>query len=182
MARRPYRMTAARRAALRKAQIESAKKRKRRRRFANTTLGVVGVTAAAAGGSYLRQSVNQRRYRKAYKAFFDRPKAITRGKTYVKNRNPLFTTLMVDANGRGRGRAMRPRRVGGVWKVKPNGLPRYVKKPRPEYDAARRNSYDYRARRRSYLQNRTTILENAKIRRRAAQRKQRRNARKGKGK
>lgn len=49
MAYRYHRMTPARRAALRKAQLASAKKRKRNRRIA-TGAGVVAVTMAGAGG------------------------------------------------------------------------------------------------------------------------------------
>lgn len=49
MAYRYHRMTPARRAALRKAQLASAKKRKRNRRIA-TGAGIVAVTVAGAGG------------------------------------------------------------------------------------------------------------------------------------
>jgi hypothetical protein len=45
-----YRMTAARRAALKKAQLASAKKRRKRQRVAKSAAGVVAVTAIAAGG------------------------------------------------------------------------------------------------------------------------------------
>jgi hypothetical protein len=56
--RQYYRMTAARRASIRKAQIASAKKRKRQRRVA-VGGGIIAVTMAAAGGN---------RYGKAKKA------------------------------------------------------------------------------------------------------------------
>lgn len=47
---RYYRMTAKRRAALRKAQLASARKRRRKKKIAISTASVVAVTAASAGG------------------------------------------------------------------------------------------------------------------------------------
>ena len=175
---RRYRMTAARRAALRKAQLASAKKR-RRNRIVKTTAGVLGVTAAAAGGNYANKKVVQRRNRKAFEAFMDRPPAITRGKKHIRTRYNLFVSYTVDANGVGRGNAPRPRKSNpyGGWKVKPGRLPYYVKRLRPGYDADRRNSYDYAERRRNYLANSDIILSRAKARRNAKARKKRRDSR-----
>lgn len=177
---RPYRMTAARRAALRKAQIAAAKKRKRRRKVAATVGGVVAVTAAAAGGNTLNRKVNQRRYQKAYEAFFDKPKALGRKKIRIRNRGMFVPYTHI--SGVPYGNAPRPRRSNphGGWKVKQNGLPYYVKRLRPGYDADRRNSYDYVARRQNYLSNRTTILSNAKQQRQAKKRAAQRAARRAK--
>lgn len=50
---RGYRMTAARRAALRKAQIASARKRRRNKKIVKVA-GVIAVTVAAGGGGYAR--------------------------------------------------------------------------------------------------------------------------------
>jgi hypothetical protein len=57
-------MTAARRAALRKAQIASAKKRKRNKKIKRVagTAGVIAVTATAAGGGYYRGKAKRSRF------------------------------------------------------------------------------------------------------------------------
>ena len=152
---RYYRMTPARRAALRKAQIASAKKRKRRRAVVRTGLGVGALAGAAVGGDQTRKLVTRRKYQKAYDMHFGRgPTAIRIGRRDAR----LRPGVMVDRVGNQRGNAPIVKNTNRWFKAKPNKLPYIIKKPRAGYDADRRNSYDHLARRKYYLAHRTEIL------------------------
>lgn len=150
MARR-YRMTPARRAAIKKAQEASARKRRKRRIIAGTGITVVSVTAAAAGGYYARKGINKRRYRKAHEYFVSRTPqlALPAGKTKLK-RN-LENSVFVDraGNPRGRKNTIAPRK--GVIKVNSQGVARSIKRNRPNYDASRRADYSPKERQLKYI-------------------------------
>ena len=152
---RYYRMTPARRAALRKAQIASAKKRKRRRSVVRTSFGVGVLAGAAVGGDQTRKLVSRRKYQKAYDGYFgNHTKSIRVGRRSVRNR----PGVMVDRSGNQRGNALSAKNTDRWFKAKPNKLPYAIKRPRPGYDADRRTDYNAAARRRYYLAHRDEIL------------------------
>jgi hypothetical protein len=155
-------MTPARRAALRKAQIASAKKRKRRRAVVRTGLGVGVLAGAAVGGDQTRKLVTRRKYQKAYDQYFgNHQKSIRVGRRASR----LRPGVMVDRSGNQRGNALSARNTDRWFKAKANKLPYAIKRPRPGYDADRRTEYNAAARRRYYLAHRDEILAKAKRKR-----------------
>lgn len=160
MARR-YRMTPARRAAIKKAQAASARKRRRRNIAMATTAGVVAVTTAAAGGHYGRKQVYKRRYKKAHQEFLRRAtgpqlalpagpngRRTTRLKANYQKR--ARNSVMFDAAGNPRGnknglaaiskgqaKMIRKR----SHKIKVGKTAQVINRSRPNYDASRRADY-----------------------------------------
>ena len=135
MAARRYRMTPARRAALRKAQLASARKRKRKKvvkrvRIGASVTALAGVGTAAYAGHQLRRTAPTQTY----------PSSRALGPARVRG-NPLnYHAKTYDRKNRRWVSVPR----GGAYRV-PGGQfrPRavHVQKLRPEYDAKRRATY-----------------------------------------
>lgn len=164
MARR-YRMTAARRAALRKAQIASAKKRKRakvKRVAKGTAGGILAVTMGGLGGHYARKGVTKRKNRIAYGKFVETtrptqlalPAGRTKGKVtkidYGKRR--ADNAVLFDKNGRPRGNKnglAKYEKGQAKWVPKHkrymkslgDGTVQTLRRNRVKYNAQRRGSY-----------------------------------------
>lgn len=137
MARR-YKMTPARRAALRKAQLASAKKRRRKARVKRAVYGagVIGLTGLAGAGVYGHKLLagGPTAPRPTY------PSSRALGPARVRG-NPLSEHRMTYDRKNKRWVQM-PR--GGTFKVPGNQFrPRatHVQRLRPKYDAQRRSAY-----------------------------------------
>lgn len=165
MARRRYRMTPARRAALKKAQLAAAKKRKSTRRkniVKGAAATVLAVTMGGAGGHYARKGVTKRKNRIAYAKFVETtrptqlalPAGKTKGKTtkidYSQRR--MNNAVTVDKNGRPRGNKnglAKYEKGQAKWvpkhkrlvKVSRNGMAQTLRRNRAKYNALRRGSY-----------------------------------------
>lgn len=133
VAARPYKMTARRRAALRKAQLASAQKRKLQRRRRRIKVGIAvgtGVLAVAGAGV-------------AGKKIMGGPRSVTK-------RNPMASKQLGAAKvRRTRGNTNGVPVRKGVFKVGDSMLinqPKYVQRNRPDYDAKRRAEYKKRQR------------------------------------
>lgn len=166
-------MTPARRAAIKKAQLASARKRRKRRIVAGSTVGVVAVTLAAGGGMRHGRKVRQRKYDAATLEFLRQAShpqlslPVATGKkqdvtTFGKTRSG--GGVIKDKNGQQRGnkKGAAGRRVKGeaahaiygrrVFKVDSVGTARSIKRSRGVYDNGRRWGYDSKARHKKYLE------------------------------
>lgn len=151
--RKLHKMTSARRAALRKAQLASAKKRRRRRTAAAVAVGIgLGVGLSIGGkpayrrGRDLYKSRNTRRSRQSL-IVVSTQKALPPGKS-------TMPTAARAHRQRQRAQKVKYARTGvtphtsgkGVFKVSINGRVTKVARNRPGYDAQRRKEYKPRPR------------------------------------
>lgn len=169
MARR-YRMTPARRAAIKKAQEASARKRRRRNTKLAIAGGVVAVTGAAAAGHYGKKRVMKGRYNRAYQSFVGNALTPQLALPPGSNRPPRVREkyrpgggVIVDRKGRQRGNKIGAagKRVRGeaqhvnrqkrAFKVGNNGTAKIIGRVRGVYDFGRRLGYDPVERRDKYF-------------------------------
>ena len=180
---RAYRMTSARRAAIRKAQLASARKRRgKKRRQIATGVGVLAVTMAAAGGA-----AHYRRKRGASKSVNVvqetlRPtETLSTSKEIDVLRNYIEESIVTQKNGSSKidfGRVGRPRAHGvdknlhvnqrqldrkqnkqtkgkGVTRTDRHGKTDHVLRNRPGFNDSRRNEYRPSSRRQRYQENKS---------------------------
>lgn len=172
MSKRYYRMTPARRAALKRAQQASAKKRRRRKTVAVTAISVAAVGGGAIGG----YKVRQRKVAKGVQAYQawntnvykqwatkKRPLAIENRKDVTRfGKTRIGGGVMVDKSGRQRGnRVGLASQIKGQasilvpdakrgFKVASDGTAVKVGRLRGLYDNNRRSGYDRQQRSRKY--------------------------------
>lgn len=153
MARRYYKMTAARKAALRKAQIASAKKRRRRKVAGGVAVGAAAIAVGAGGGYYVQQRTTKKRNAKAYSKFKEmvtRPALPSPPPKPTPRKRVRRGGGTVSRNGVAYGNA---NNVYGkrVFKTSPQGQTHIIKRQRGVYDWRQRNKYDPMARREKYF-------------------------------
>ncbi|HPE53013.1 MAG TPA: hypothetical protein PK852_02740 [Mesotoga prima] len=154
MARRYYKMTAARRAALRKAQIASARKRRRRKAAKNTAVGAAAIVGGVGGGYYVSKGVTNFKYRRAYKRFVKYTPALGPAPTPRKRSSTRVGGGVVTVNGRQRGnRNMITRPKRGAFKAKEGGIPYFIQKQRGVHDFSQRQIYSPADRHQRYITN-----------------------------
>jgi hypothetical protein len=162
MARRRYRMTPARKAALRKAQIASAKKRKRarvKRTAKGVAGGVLAVTMGGVGGHYTKKGVTRYKNKRAYAAFVKlatpTQRALPPGSKTTKidySQRRADNAVLFDENGRPRGNKnglAQWEKGQAKWipkhkrwmKSRSDGTVQPIKRNRVKYNAQRRGSY-----------------------------------------
>lgn len=131
------RRTARQRAALRKAQLASARKRRRNR---NIVIGAVGVAAGiglgAAGAKYGKHIKIPKRTSHRSEFRINGMLALPAGKSAYRPKREI--------------RRPKPIVRKGIFKVGVKGAPSYLKRHRPAYDAVRRTTYVSKPRPKKY--------------------------------
>lgn len=135
------RRTAKQRAALRKAQIASARKRRRRRNIAIGAIGVgAGIAVGVAGAKYGKNIRLPKRHRKvSQKPMLALPPGKSAPPTRARERRRAQRSAKI-ARARTGAKNVVPSSKG-VFKFSATGKGQYLRRNRPEYDARRRAAH-----------------------------------------